>query len=67
MIKVGMYILNEELIKVAMPYFIPPKEGVTCNPYPPPNTKIIFTDNTELIFECMDCNALYSELKNNGE
>jgi hypothetical protein len=63
MIQVGGVILNEELIKVAMPYFKVPQEG-HCLPFPPPSTKIIFTDNSELIFENMDVNCLFTELNN---
>ena len=61
MIKVNEYIINEKLIKVASPHFIPSEEGMICG-YPPPATKIIFIDNSELIFKGMDCNFLFTEM-----
>ena len=62
MIRVNQYIINEKLIKVAVPYFMPPEEGIESG-YPPPATKITFTDNSELIFKNMDVNILFNELE----
>ena len=62
MIKVNQFIINETLIKFAIPYFTPPKEG-NATSFPIPATKIVFTDNSEMIFECMDINQLFIELE----
>lgn len=62
MIRVGAYILNEKLIKYAVPYTIIPETGV-AKPYPTLATKITFVDNSEMVFESMDCNFLFNELE----
>ena len=62
MIRVNECIINEKLIKYATPYFVSPKEGVEVG-YPLPSTKITFIDNSEVVFERMDINILFSELE----
>lgn len=62
MIRVNQFILNEKLIKFATPYFSVFKEGIASS-FPPPTTKIVFVDNSEMIFECMDTNQLFTELE----
>lgn len=48
MIRVNEFIINENLIKAAVPHVEPLKDGV--HGFPPPSTKILFTDGTETVF-----------------
>ena len=61
MIQINGFILNEKLIKAAVPHFEVLKEDVYG--YPPPSTKILFTDGTEKVFVGIDTNYLFGELE----
>ena len=67
MIRVNEFIINENLIKAAVPHLEPLKNGVQG--FPPPSTKILFTDGTETVFFGLDVQSLFIELdrvKNNS-
>lgn len=65
MIMVNQFIINEELIKYAVPIMMMPKpdhEVAFC----PPSTKIVFTDGTEKTFETLEIGMLFNEISKKG-
>jgi len=69
MIRVNEFIINENLIKAAVPHIQQVKDDATFCGYPPPSTKILFRDGTETVFIGLDIHLLFTEIervKNNS-
>lgn len=61
MIFINGYLINENMIKAAVPYIKKLNEDELG--YPPEMTKILFTDVSEKIFTTLRTQDLYSELE----